>query len=184
MFIPVAVLLPDSSLVVSIVGEVEEAESAVLSQSLAVEEESDGEQETAAEGEESERVGSGAFGEIREYVMKHLGLCVSTFVESAKEGVKEDIPKAVPPQDRAACEGWRCACTAADTCAHTLTHLCLLCCTDAGSLKLLLTYLPKLKLVCAAVEEVNLQGFSDGRCTAFHHTTLYTVNFPYYHHAW
>lgn len=62
----VAVLLSDSSVVVSIVGEVEEAESAVLSQSLAVEEESDGEQETAAEGEESERVGSGALGEIRE----------------------------------------------------------------------------------------------------------------------
>ena len=53
-------LLADSSLVVSIVGEVEEAESFVLSQSLAMEEESDGEQETAAEGEESERVGSGA----------------------------------------------------------------------------------------------------------------------------
>ena len=40
-------------------GEVEEAESFVLSQSLAMEEESDGEQDTAAEGEESERVGSG-----------------------------------------------------------------------------------------------------------------------------
>lgn len=50
----------DPSLVVSIVGEAEEAESFVLSQSVTVEEDSDGEQETAAEGEESERVGSGA----------------------------------------------------------------------------------------------------------------------------
>lgn len=40
-------------------GEVEEAESFVLSQSIAMEEESDGEQEAAAEGEESERVGMG-----------------------------------------------------------------------------------------------------------------------------
>lgn len=49
----------DPSLVVSIVGEAEEAESFVLSQSVTVEEDSDGEQETAAEGEESERVGFG-----------------------------------------------------------------------------------------------------------------------------
>ena len=58
-----------------------------------------------------------------------------------------------------------------------LQYLCLLCCTDVGSLKLVLTYLPKLKLVCAAVEEVNLQGFSDGRCIALHHTAPYTVQF-------
>ena len=56
---PATALLADSSLAVSIVGEVEEAESFVLSQSIAMEEESDGEQETAAEGEESERVGMG-----------------------------------------------------------------------------------------------------------------------------
>ena len=56
---PATALLADSSLVVSIVGEVEEAESFVLSQSIAMEEESDGEQEAAAEGEESERVGLG-----------------------------------------------------------------------------------------------------------------------------
>ena len=63
---------------------------------------------------------------------------------------------------------------------HSLTYLCLLCCTDVGSLKLLLTYLPKLKLVCAAVEEVNLQGFSDGRCTAFHNSmTCLSVLSPY-----
>lgn len=66
--------LADSSLVVSIVGEVEEAESFVLSQSLAMEEESDGEQETATEGEESERVGSGATckGDSR---VSHLTAC-------------------------------------------------------------------------------------------------------------
>ena len=51
-------------------GEVEEAESFVLSQSIAMEEESDGEQETAAEGEESERVGPGAtFKGEREYAI-------------------------------------------------------------------------------------------------------------------
>ena len=52
-------VVADPSLVVSIVGEAEEAESFVLSQSVTVEEDSDGEQEMAAEGEESERVGSG-----------------------------------------------------------------------------------------------------------------------------
>ena len=75
LIVLVVALLSDSSLVVSIVGEVEEAESFVLSQSLAVEEESDGEQETAAEGEESERVRTGAIEEIKEYAMKYL-VCV------------------------------------------------------------------------------------------------------------
>lgn len=58
--VPVTAVLADPSLVVSIVGEAEEAESFVLSQSVTVEEDSDGEQEMTAEGEDSERVGSGA----------------------------------------------------------------------------------------------------------------------------
>ena len=53
----------------------------------------------------------------------------------------------------------------------------LLCPAEAGALKLLLTFLPKLKLVCAAVEEVNLQGVGNGRWAHPHTTPLHIT--PY-----